>query len=333
MDKQIRTSVEEFYSEAAKKPAPELCCPSAYKDVDLSHIPEESREVAYGCGSPVAEAALMPGESVLDLGSGGGIDCFIAARLVGSSGRVIGVDMTDDMLGRARAASEAVAENLGYSNVEFKKGFLEDIPLDDETIGLVVSNCVINLSPDKAKVFGELYRVLSDGGRFCISDVVSEKDVPVEMRTDKTLWGECVSGALTEAELMALAREAGFFGLQVTSRVPYREASGIRFFSITLKGYKLKKGPECVYKGTLAIYNGPFESVLDDEGHEFRSGIAVSVCTDTVKRLRRAPYAGRFTIIEGSEVSIVECAPATPERPGTPGSPRPKDVKKGSTCC
>ena len=292
-----RTDVESFYSGAAEKPQPELCCPISYDDDDVAHIPIESREISYGCGSPVALAGLREGDALLDLGSGGGIDCFIAARKVGKGGRVIGVDMTGEMLDKARAAAEKVAENLGYSNVEFKKGFLEDIPVDDASVEVVTSNCVINLSPDKAKVMAEVWRVLKERGRFCISDIVAEGEVPEEMRRDKTLWGECISGALREDEFLELSRKAGFYGLDITKRYLYREVGGLRFYSITLTGYKFTKGAECVYKGHLAIYNGPFGKVSDDDGHEFPSGVAVEVCTDTLDKLSRAPYAGHFTII------------------------------------
>ncbi len=298
MTEKIRETVRDFYAKAANEPVKELCCPVTYSAEYTSHIPEEVLEISYGCGSPVLEAGVKEGEAVLDLGSGGGVDCFIGARLVGPSGRITGVDMTEDMLKRAGEAKAVVAENLGYDVVEFKKGFLEDIPCDDSTFDLVISNCVINLSEDKHKVFDEIFRVTKDRGRFCISDVVAGDDVPEEIRSDKHLWGECIAGAMKEEDFIRAAVEAGFYGLHVSKRELYRVVDGLRFYSITLKGYKLRKGKECVYKGQYAVYNGPFSSVHDDDGHEFPRGVPVEICTDTAEKLRTAPYRGLFTIIE-----------------------------------
>ncbi len=311
MEGGIRESVKEFYTKVAMKPRKELCCPTSYSKEDVSHIPEEVMEVSYGCGSPVLSADIKEGEKVLDLGSGGGVDCFIAAKLVGRNGRVIGVDMTEEMLKKAENASSRVARNLGFSVVEFRKGFLEDIPLEDEAVDLVTSNCVINLSPDKPKVMEEIYRILKHGGRFCISDVVAEKDVPDDIRSDRELWGECIGGALKEDEFIDTAKKAGFYGLHVTSRYLYREVKGIRFYSITLKGYKFKKGAECVYIGQYAIYNGPFRSVQDDDGHEYPVGVPVEICTDTAEKLMKPPYRGFFTITDPTK-GMEEAVPCTP---------------------
>ncbi len=298
MSEHIRKKVHDFYAKAAKEPLRDLCCPVTYSPEYTSHIPEDVLKISYGCGSPVMEADIKEGETVLDLGSGGGVDCFIGARLVGPSGRITGVDMTDDMLLKAGEAKKAVAENLGYDVVEFKKGLLEDIPCGDAAFDLVISNCVINLSGDKDRVFGEMYRVLNDRGRFCIADVVAEEDVPEEIRSDTRLWGECIAGAMREDEFIRTALDAGFYGLHVTKRDLYRVVEGIRFYSITLKGYKFKKGKECVYKGQYAIYNGPFSSVHDDDGHEYPVGKLVEVCTDTAEKLKNPPYRGLFTVIE-----------------------------------
>jgi ubiquinone/menaquinone biosynthesis C-methylase UbiE len=324
MEKDIRGSVESFYAGAAAKPQKTLCCPTSYNEEDVSHIPKEALDISYGCGSPVGLADIKEGETVLDLGSGGGIDCFIAAKKVGRGGRVTGVDMTDGMIGKAREASVKVADNLGYANVEFKKGFLEDIPVEAGVMDIVTSNCVLNLSPDKGKVMKEIHRALKDRGRFCIADIVSEKEVPPSMRSDKRLWGECISGSITEEEFLKLCREAGFYGLRVTSSYLYRVVEGIRFYSITLMGYKLTKGPECVYRGHYAVYNGPFSSVHDDDGHEFPSGVPVEICTDTLEKLTAPPYRGLFTIIDTEgEVEAVPCGPQNI----TKGS------GDGSSCC
>lgn len=301
MRKTVHESVKDFYTEAAKKTAKELCCPIAYNEDDIKHIPKDAIEIAYGCGSPVTLAGVKTGDTVLDLGSGGGIDCFIAAKYAGKNGRVIGIDMTDKMLDKAKGISKTAAKNLGYDVVEFKKGLLEDIPVSDEVVDIVTSNCVINLSPDKKKVFNEIYRILKNNGRFCISDVVSDKDVPEEMQDNERLWGECISGALKESDFFRLAKDAGFYGLETIKRYFFKEVNGIKFYSITVRGYKFKKGAKCVYIGQYAIYNGPFKSVQDDDGHEYPIGAPVEICTDTSEKLSRPPYKEFFTIIDAAK--------------------------------
>jgi SAM-dependent methyltransferase len=290
-----------------------LCCAAEYTEAEISHIPKNVLEVSYGCGSPTSLANIKEGETVVDLGSGGGIDCFIAARKVGRSGWIIGIDMTDKMIGIAKKAASSVAKNLGYDIVEFKKGFLEDIPLESGTADLVTSNCVLNLSADKGTVFEEIYKVLKPTGRFCISDVVSDKELPEHIRNDKQLWGECLAGALTEDSFIRAAREAGFYGLLTVSRSLYRKLDGIRFDSIVLNGYKLQKGSECVYAGQYAIYNGPFKAVQDDDGHEYPAGIPVKVCTETVEKLNKAPYTGLFSII-GPKNELQDPSSCVPEK-------------------
>ncbi len=323
----VRDGVREFYGNAAAEPQAELCCPGNYAGVDLSYIPDDIVGISYGCGSPVGFAGLRAGETVVDLGSGGGIDCFVAAKEVGASGRVVGIDMTDEMLEKARSASSVVAESLGFSNVEFKKGVLEDLPLEDGLADMVMSNCVINLSSDKERVMKEVMRVLKSGGRFCISDVVSEVPVPEEMRADEKLWGECISGAITEEEFFNAARAAGAYGLYIQSRTLYRVAGGLKFFSIVVNGYKLDKGEECKYQGHRAIYNGPFDSVSDGDGHEFAVGVPVEVCTDTLKKLARPPYAGRFSIIDPNGELVID-----PVDEGEPCNPAKPDDGSGGCC-
>jgi ubiquinone/menaquinone biosynthesis C-methylase UbiE len=309
MKTEKRDAVKGFYSEAALKPRPSLCSPEVYGKGDVGHIPKEIIEISYGCGSPVRLAAVREGEVVLDLGSGGGIDCFVAAKVVGARGSVIGVDMTGDMLDKARAAAPKVAKALGYANVVFKEGFLEDIPVEDDSVDLVLSNCVVNLADDKARVMVEVMRVLRDRGRFCISDVVAEEVVPEQMRDDDELWGECISGALKEDEFMETARSAGAYGLEVLSRSLYRVAEGIRFYSIVLRGYKFVKGAECLYRGHFAIYNGPFSKISDDDGHNFPAGVMVEICTDTLEKLQSPPYKGFFSIIDTNNGETALCVP------------------------
>src|SRR5579863_4378912 len=198
-----RRVVKDFYGQAADSPQPLLCCAGGYPAEETAHIPREVLEIAYGCGSPMGLAGIQPGDTLVDLGSGGGIDCFVAAKKVGSSRRVIGIDMTDEMLSKANRAKGKVASNLGYDVVEFRKGYLEEIPLSGQFADLVASNCVINLSPDKRQVFFEIWRVLKDFGRLVISDTVSEEPLPAGMKANPRLWGECVSGALTEEAYLA----------------------------------------------------------------------------------------------------------------------------------
>jgi len=294
-----RLTVREFYGDAAEKPQEELCCPVQPEPDDLTHIPKEVVERFYGCGSPVTAAALAPGESMVDLGSGAGIDCFIAAKKVGPEGHIYGVDMTDQMLSVARECQPQVAEALGYDAVEFRQGFLEEIPVENATVDVVTSNCVINLSSDKPRVFREIWRVLKDHGRLVVADIVSEDEVPPNMRADGQLWGECISGALTEEAFLAGVEKAGFYGASVLKKTFWREVEGCKFYSVTVRGYKFEKKAGCQFVGQFAIYLGPQKAVIDEEGHLFPRGEAVEVCTDTAAKLSRAPYAGAFSIVDG----------------------------------
>ncbi len=185
-----------------------------YSTQELADLPESVTDISLGCGNPTAIAGLKPGEVVLDLGSGGGIDCFLAAKKVGPEGRVIGLDMTPDMIRLARRN----AKKVGASNVEFRFGEMEDIPLPDESVDVIISNCVINLSPDKDAVFGEAYRVLRPGGRMSVSDIVVHGDLPPSIRNRLDAWAGCVSGALDESDYLGKIRAAGFAGVEVQSR-------------------------------------------------------------------------------------------------------------------
>ncbi|MEZ4417180.1 MAG: arsenite methyltransferase [Gemmatimonadota bacterium] len=221
---EVREIVREKYGEAAKRAASgqkgsccgtSSCCgPDAtdpitrdlYDSVTASSLPEAAVLASLGCGNPTALAELSPGEVVLDLGSGGGIDVLLSAKRVGPSGKAYGLDMTDEMLALARRnAAEAGAEN-----VEFLKGEIEHIPLPDNSVDVIISNCVINLSADKRQVFQEAFRVLKPGGRFAVSDVVVRGEVPDDMRRSMELWVGCIAGALEESEFETLLKEAGF---------------------------------------------------------------------------------------------------------------------------
>lgn len=197
----------------------------------------EGADLGLGCGLPTRHAELRPGDTVLDLGSGAGVDVFLAARAVGAAGRVIGVDMTPEMIARARANAEAG----GYPNVEFRLGEIEDLPVEDDSVDVVLSNCVINLVPDKARVFGEIHRVLRPGGgRFTISDVVSYGEVPAAIRQDIEQWTGCIAGAMDRDAYLALIGAAGFDAVAVRDEVAYDylKGEGYGLASITVEGRK-----------------------------------------------------------------------------------------------
>ena len=211
---------------AAEEAAQSSCCdPSQaveistaaakfYSADELDGLPESVTDASLGCGDPVTIAELEPGEVVLDLGSGGGIDCFLAAKRVGPEGRVIGLDMTTDMIKLARRN----AKKVGAKNVDFRYGEMEDIPLPDASVDTIISNCVINLSPDKDAVFQEAYRVLRPGGRISVSDMVVDGDLPQFIRERMDAWAACIAGALDESVYVGKIRAAGFENVEIVSR-------------------------------------------------------------------------------------------------------------------
>jgi SAM-dependent methyltransferase len=220
-DNQIHDVVRERYGSIARAEGTSCCgddcgCTSrSLYDVNLiDGLPVDVTNLSLGCGDPVSIASLKPGETVLDLGSGGGIDCFLAARQVGESGYVIGVDMTDDMLARANASKA----RMGVTNVEFRKGQIEALPVDANSVDIIMSNCVINLSPDKTAVFGEAYRVLKPGGRVSISDIVTEGEFSEALRADMAKWAECVTGAIDVGAYIAHMQAVGFVDIAVVSK-------------------------------------------------------------------------------------------------------------------
>ncbi len=220
----VKEAVREKYSEAAQRvssrqssccgPAPDRCSPIAsnlYEKAETSGLPENAVLASLGCGNPTALAELKPGETVLDLGSGGGIDVLLSAKRVGPTGKAYGLDMTDEMLTLARDNQR----KAGVTNVKFLKGEIENIPLPNNSVDVIISNCVINLSGDKDKVLREAFRVLKPGGRFAVSDVVTRGDVPAALRRDVLLWIGCIAGALDEDEYRAKLAQAGFTAIEV----------------------------------------------------------------------------------------------------------------------
>ncbi len=224
-EEEIRKSVRENYARIAKESS-SCCCRSTnaedisksigYSDEELESVPEDAN-LGLGCGNPVALASLKEGETVLDLGAGAGFDVFLAANKVGNSGRVIGVDMTPEMIGKARAN----ALNGGYENVEFRLGEIENIPAADSSVDVIISNCVINLSPDKKSVFQEALRVLRPGGRLMVSDIVLLKEIPDVIKQSVAAYVGCVSGALMKSDYLATIRETGFQDVNVLDETLY----------------------------------------------------------------------------------------------------------------
>jgi arsenite methyltransferase len=294
---EITQQVSDRYAKAAST-GEQMCCPTSY---DMQHlktfIPEEVLKISYGCGTPAGLQTVQSGETVLDIGSGGGIDCFEASRLVGPTGRVIGIDMTDTMLEIARKNAAVVAANLGYpaSNVEFRKGMADAMPVEDDTIDLIISNCVINLAPDKLKVFHEMYRVAKFGGRFTISDIVSDQLVPKYLVHDTQKWGDCLSGALPLADYMNSMTLAGFLGIHLVKFSPWRVIDGIHFFSVTLTGYKLPPAA-ATSSGQYATLRGPFSRVMDERGSVYERGVPKPITPDEAQLLSSSPFTEHFLL-------------------------------------
>ncbi len=218
-DTTIKDAVRERYADIARQALEgkrSSCCESSNvipADLIGTALPDEITSTSQGCGTPLEIAKLQPGEAVLDLGSGGGLDCLLASKLVGPTGHVFGVDMTPEML----ALANENAQKVGATNVEFRRGELENLPLDDASVDVIISNCVVNLSPDKDRVFQEAFRVLKPGGRVAISDMVTHIPLPEILRSNMATWAACVSGAITEKEYIEKMRAAGFIGVEKVS--------------------------------------------------------------------------------------------------------------------
>jgi SAM-dependent methyltransferase len=331
----VERAVRTVYAEAARTSAG-LCCPGSADPRLLEAVPAEIVERDYGCGDPSRH--VRPGETVLDLGSGAGKACYVMSQVVGPMGRVIGVDMTEGMLDVARRHAGAFGRRIGYANLDFRKGKIQDLALDldlvdawlrehpvrssedlaaleahsarlrveaplvaDASVDVVVSDCVLNLvrPADRAALFREIHRVLKPGGRAVIADIVSDEDVPAPLREDPELWAGCVSGAMREDLFLRAFEDAGLYGMTLLERP---EAPWR-----TVEGIEFRSVTVVAYKGKegacwdckqAAIYKGPFREVRDDDGHVLRRGERVAVCEKTASLYQRAPYADHIAIVE-----------------------------------
>lgn len=342
----VDEAVRDRYSAAAQEAEPALCCPVNYEPQYLEILPEEILKRDYGCGNPAKW--IHEGETVLDLGSGGGKICYIAAQIVGATGRVIGVDINDDMLGLARKYQRDIAETLGYDNVEFRKGRIQDLALNldaldralaespvtssadwlrldeesrqlretspliaNQSVDVILSNCVLNLvhESDRRQMFGEMYRVLKRGGRAVISDIVCDEDVPVELRNDPKLWSGCLSGAHREDTFLAAFEKAGFYGVEIVER---QSEPWAVVDGIEFRSMTVRgfrgKDGPCLDHKQAVVYNGPWKAVIDDDGHKLLRGQRMAVCEKTFGIYTSLPYADQITPIEPQSPIAVEDA-------------------------
>jgi MoaA/NifB/PqqE/SkfB family radical SAM enzyme/SAM-dependent methyltransferase len=326
--------VQSFYADAAGDKKEDILNPICYADDLIDHIPEAYRFRGYGCGSPVLDADIAPGQHIVDLGCGTGSECFIAARLTGSKGRVTGIDMLDPMLALARKGRAGVARNLGYQNIQFEKGLLEYLPLPADSVDVILSNCVMNLSTDKRKAYAEIFRVLRPGGKLVISDVVCETEPDPAIRNDETLRGECIAGALTQGHLLALLEDTGFFGITLNKRFPYREVQGHPFYSLTYTAVKPVGD-----RPARVIYRGPASALITGSGKILHRGVPDSLTADEAALLGDQVF---ITDPAGEVVNVVAentcaCYIAPENKPAPPRAPRAdlpgQDGRKRSAGC
>lgn len=333
------SSVQSRYSSAARQQEPTLCCPVNYRHEYLDVIPDEIVQRDYGCGDP--SSYVREGETVLDLGSGSGKIGYILSQVVGAQGHVIGVDCNAEMLALARSYREQIAAKVGFANVEFRCGMIQDLALDleqlsevttgwqlkgpadwlalrqmeqrlraeqpmipDASVDCVVSNCVLNLvrREDRHQLFAEVFRVLRLGGRAAISDIVSDETVPEHLQRDPELWSGCISGAFREDQFLKAFEQAGFYGIEIAAR----QTEPWR----TVEGIEFRsltvvarKGKQgpCLDRNQAVIYRGPFQQVEDDDDHVYYRGERMAVCDKTFRLLQREPYRGQFEFIEPRE--------------------------------
>ena len=324
-------SVQDYYGKVLKSSGDlqTSCCtaeaPPEHLRALLKDIHPEVQDRFYGCGSPLPPA--LEGATVLDLGCGSGRDCYLLSRLVGSAGRVIGVDMTEEQLAIARRHREWHAKRYGYANVEFRHGYIEDLGaagIDDASVDVVVSNCVLNLSPDKPRVFHEIFRVLKPGGELYFSDVFADRRIPHPLATDPQLLGECLGGALYVEDFRRMMAGVGCLDARVckSSRISLNNVAieakvgHIAFHSLTVRAFKLALEDRCEDFGQVATYLGtiadqPQAFDLDDH-HHFIAHKPMLVCGNTADMLAQTRYAPHFRVQgdKNRHFGLFDCAPA-----------------------
>lgn len=347
--KQTLETVQQYYGKVLKTNADlktNACCtldamPAHLKPI-LSQIHPEILEKFYGCGSPIP--AVLEGKTVLDLGCGAGRDAFILSKLVGQEGKVIGVDMTTEQLAVAKKHVDYHAQAFGHekSNVEFLNGYIEDLEglgFKTGSIDVVVSNCVINLSPEKRRVFSEIFRVLKPGGELYFADIFSERRIPKSLAEDPTLVGECLGGALYTEDFRRLMMDVGCFDHRVVTQRKFtventdfeHQLGAISFYSVTVRAFKLKLEDRCEDYGQVAYYLGtipqcPQAFPLDDH-HLFEKGRPALVCGNTAMMLTQTRYAPHFRV-EGNlstHYGLFDCGPK--------GSSLDDDTPSNQGCC
>ena len=336
LEEQTKAEVRDYYGKVLQSNADlktSACCPVDAMSPRLRRMLNDVHpaviEKFYGCGSPIPFG--LEGATVLDLGSGSGRDCFLLSKLVGPTGRVIGVDMTDEQLAVAEEYKDWHRERFGFaqSNITFHKGYIEDLAelgIADDSIDLVVSNCVINLSPAKQRVFSEIFRVLRPGGELYYSDVFSGRRVPPELAADKVMVGECLGGALYIEDFRRMLADLGCADYRVVSSAPItledgplQEMAGmIDFHSTTIRAFKLDLEDRCENYGQVAYYLGtlaecPHRFLLDDH-HVFEKGLPLPVCGNTADMLSGSRYGRHFRVVGDKSVhfGIFDCGPTAP---------------------
>ena len=339
--------VRRYYGEVLKSSKDlktSACCPADAMPPRLAalvaDVHPEIRERFYGCGSPLPPA--LEGRTVLDLGCGTGRDCYVLSRLVGAHGRVIGVDMTPEQLEVARRHRDWHAQRYGYAapNVDFREGFIEDLAgvgIADASIDVVVSNCVLNLSPEKPRVFAEIFRVLKPGGELYFSDVFADRRVPETLRSDPVLLGECLGGALYWEDFRRLMNAYGCADVRRVSTSPIfvtdpdieRNIGMVKFSSVTVRAFKLALEDRCEDYGQVGYYNGTIPEhahAFDLDDHpRFETGKPMTICGNTADMIHATRYAEHFRVTgdKTRHFGLFDCGPA-PASAGT-GS--------GAPCC
>ncbi|MFA6237408.1 MAG: methyltransferase domain-containing protein [Bacteriovorax sp.] len=342
-------NIKEYYGKILQSSSDlktSACCtaetiPVHLRDI-LKLVHDEVVTKFYGCGSPIPFMDLE-GKTVLDLGSGSGRDSYILSKLVGPRGKVIGVDMTDEQLEVARRHQDYHQKAFGHasSNVTFVKGYIENLKsagIADNSIDLVISNCVVNLSPDKKKVFAEIFRVLKPGGELYFSDVFSDRRIPKDVASDKIILGECLGGALYTEDFRRLMSEAGCLDfrtmnktkIEIMNREIAMRTGNIQFYSITVRAFKLDLEDRCEDYGQVAYYLGtipecPHRFTLDDH-HIFETNKPMLVCSNTADMISLTHYKNHFKVIGNKEnhLGLFDCSPTTVKGP--------EDCATGACC-